>query len=152
MDVCVCVCVYNLIPFAATWMDLEIIIVSKVSQKEKDKYHMILLICGISNVTWMNLPTKWKQTHRHREDLRLPREKGWERWMVGVSRCKVTQSCQTLCDPVDCSLPGSSVREIFQARVLEWVAISFSRGSSWLRDWTRISCIADRCFTIWATR
>ena len=42
----------------------------------------------------------------------------------------VTQSCPTLCDPMDCSSPGSSVREIFQARILEWVAISFSRGSS----------------------
>ena len=50
--------------------------------------------------------------------------------MVGVSRHKVIQSCPTLCDPVDCSLPGSSVHEIFQARVLEWVATAFSRGSS----------------------
>ena len=46
----------------------------------------------------------------------------------------VAQSCPTLCDPMDCSLPGSSVHGIFQARVLEWVAISFSRGSSWPRD------------------
>ena len=44
---------------------------------------------------------------------------------------EVTQSCLILCDPMDCSLPGSSVHGIFQARVLEWVAISFSRGSSW---------------------
>ena len=43
----------------------------------------------------------------------------------------VTQSCPTLCDPMDCSLPGSFVRGIFQARILEWIAISFSRGSSW---------------------
>ena len=42
----------------------------------------------------------------------------------------VAQSCPTLCDPMDCSLPGPSVHEIFQARILEWVAISFSRGSS----------------------
>ena len=46
------------------------------------------------------------------------------------SECEVTQSCSMLCDPMDCSLPGSSVCGIFQARVLEWVAISFSRGSS----------------------
>ena len=45
-----------------------------------------------------------------------------------------------------------SVHEIFQARVLEWVAISFSRGSSWPTDRTHISCIAGRCFTLWATR
>ena len=43
---------------------------------------------------------------------------------------EVTQLCLTLCDPTDCSLPGSSVHGIFQARVLEWVAISFSKGSS----------------------
>ena len=46
----------------------------------------------------------------------------------------VTQSCPTLCDPMDCSLPGSSVPGIFQARILEWVALPFSRGSSQPRD------------------
>ena len=48
----------------------------------------------------------------------------------------VTQSCLTLCYPMDCSPPGSSVPGILQARILEWVAISFSRGSSWPKDWT----------------
>ena len=52
-----------------------------------------------------------------------------------------------LCDPMDCSLPGSSLHGIFQARILKWVAISFSRGSSWSRDGTRISCIGGRFFT-----
>ena len=65
---------------------------------------------------------------------------------------EVTQSCLTLCDLMDCSLPGSSVLGIFQARVLEWVAIAFSRGSSWPRDWTQVSCIAGKRFTVWATR
>ena len=65
---------------------------------------------------------------------------------------EVAQSCPTLCDPRDCSLPGSSIHGIFQARVLEWVAISFSRRSSWPRDWTQVSCVAGRCFTFWATR
>ena len=55
--------------------------------------------------------------------------------------CLVAQSCLTLCDPMDCSPPGSSVRGIFQASILEWVAISFSRGSSSLRDLTQVSCI-----------
>ena len=64
----------------------------------------------------------------------------------------VTQLYLTPCEPIDCSLPGSSVHGIVQARVLEWVAISFSRGSSWPRDWTWVSRIVDRCFTIWATR
>ena len=65
---------------------------------------------------------------------------------------EVSQSCQTLCNPMDCSLSGSSVYGIFQARVLEWIAISFSRGSSRPRNQTQVSCIAGRCFTIWATR
>ena len=64
----------------------------------------------------------------------------------------VAQSCPTLGDCMDCSLPGSSVRGVFQARVLEWVAISFSIGSSQPRDRTWISHIVGRRFTIWATR
>ena len=63
----------------------------------------------------------------------------------------VTQSCPTLCDPTDCSPPGSSVHGILQARVLEWIAVPFFRGSSWPRDWTWISWVAGRFFTIWAT-
>ena len=53
---------------------------------------------------------------------------------------------------MDCSLPGSSVRGISQARILEWVAIPFSRGSSWPRDWTQVSGIAGGFFAIWATK
>ena len=66
--------------------------------------------------------------------------------------CEVIQSCPTLCNPMDCSPPGSSLHGILQARVLEWIAISFSRGSSWPRDQTQVSCIAGRRFTLWATR
>ena len=62
----------------------------------------------------------------------------------------VAQSCLTLSNPMDCSLPGSSVLVISQARVLEWVAISFSRGSSWPRDLTQVSCIAGGLCTNWA--
>ena len=68
------------------------------------------------------------------------------------SESEVTQSCPTLCDPVDCSLPGSSVHGILQARILEWVAISFSRGSSRPRDRTPVSHIGGRRFNLWATR
>ena len=64
----------------------------------------------------------------------------------------VAQSCLTLFDPMDCSLLGSSVHGILQARILEWVAIPFSRGSSRSRYRTQVSCIAGRFFTIWATR
>ena len=61
---------------------------------------------------------------------------------------EVTQLCLTLCDPMDCSLLGSSIYGIFQAWVLEWGAISFSRGSSQPRDRTRVSHIAGRHFTL----
>ena len=72
----------------------------------------------------------------------------------GVCVCCVShaQSCPTLCYSLDYSLPGSSVRGIFQARILEWVAISFCRRCSWSRDWTQVSHIVDTCFTVWATR
>ena len=53
--------------FAATWMDLEMIILSKVNYKEKDKYHMLLLKCGIQNMTQMNSSTKQKQAQKHPE-------------------------------------------------------------------------------------
>ena len=62
---------------------------------------------------------------------------------------KLLRSCLTLCNPMDCSLPDSSVHGILQARILEWVAISSSRGSSWPRDWTCISyvsCIGRQIF------
>ena len=72
------------------------------------------------------------------------------RWyLIIVLICKVKwsrQSCPTLCDPMDCSLPGSSVHGIFQARTLEWVSISFSGGSSQPRDRTQVSCIVGRHF------
>ena len=54
--------------------------------------------------------------------------------------CLVGKSCPTYCNPMNCSLPGSSVHGTFQAEILEWVVISFSRGSPWPRDWTCISC------------
>ena len=65
---------------------------------------------------------------------------------------EVAQSCPTLSDPTDCSPPGSSVHGIFQAIVLEWIAISFSRGSSQPRDRNWVSRIVDRRFTVWAAR
>ena len=61
----------------------------------------------------------------------------------------VAQSCPALCDPMDCSPPDSSVHGFFQARILEWVSISFSRGSSQLRDGSCISCLANGFFTTW---
>ena len=68
------------------------------------------------------------------------------------SESEIIQSCPTLCDTVDNSPPGSSVHGILPARILEWVAISVSRGSSGPRDRTQVSRIADRRFNLWATR
>ena len=79
-------------------------------------------------------------------------QKGKPRWSKGVGLiqghpsgyhcCLATKSCPTLCNPMDCSPPDSSVHGILQARKLEWVAISFSTGSSWPRDWTCVSCVS----------
>ena len=62
--------------------------------------------------------------------------------------CLVTQSCLTLCIPMDCSPPGSSVHRILQARILEWVARPSPRGSSQPRDWTQVSHIEGGFFTV----
>ena len=72
---------------------------------------------------------------------------GWQK-----KESEVAQLHLTLCDPVDCSPPGFSVHGILQARILEWVATSFFRGSSQPRDWTQVSHIVGRCFSLWATR
>ena len=72
--------------------------------------------------------------------------------MVSRRGGDVAQSRPTLCDPMDCSPPGSSIHGIFQARVLEWVVISFSRGSSQRRDRTQVSRITGRRFPVPATR
>ena len=77
------------------------------------------------------------------------------RFFLSLSKWKkalIAQSCWTLWDPMDCSPPCSSVYGILQARILEWNVIPFSRGCSWPRDWTQVSCIADRFFTNWASR
>ena len=77
---------------------------------------------------------------------------GWsyepDMWQWLQHCCLIAQWCPTFCDPMDCIPPGSSVHGISQARVLEWVAISFSRGSSQCRDQTWISHITGRFFTI----
>ena len=86
-----------------------------------------------------------------KQDVGPPLETTWVA-QIHWNEMKVIQSCPTLCDPMDCSLPASSVHEILQARILEWVAIPFSRVSSPPRGKTQVSCIAGNFFTIWATR
>ena len=81
----------------------------------------------------------------------------WNIFFISSSKicacpCSVVQPCLTLCNPTDCSPTGSSVHGILQARILEWVAISSSRGSSQSRDQTRVSRIAGRHYNLWAIR
>ena len=80
-------------PFAAPRIDLEITILSEVSQKGNDKYNMISLTCGIQNTAQMNTFIKQKQTHRHREQTcGWPRWRaggGGKDWKLGISRCKL---------------------------------------------------------------
>ena len=64
----------------------------------------------------------------------------------------VAQSCPILCNPMNYSPPDCSVHGVIQARMLQWVAIPFSRGSSWPGGGTQVSRVAGRFFTIWATR
>ena len=71
---------------------------------------------------------------------------------VKWSEVKIAQLCPTLCDLMDCSLPGFSVHGILQARILEWVAVPFSRESSQPRNQTQVSRIAGGFFTNWTIR
>ena len=89
----------KLLSSATKWMNLEGIMLSKISQREKD--------------TWYHL-----------------HEESWKKEVKCTKECgsEVFQSCPTLFDPMGCSLPGSSIHGIFQAKILEWVDISFSRG------------------------
>ena len=87
---------------------------------------------------WQFLREPWK-TKRHI-------------YRVEIDILLIAQSCPILHKPMDCNPTGSSVHRILQIRILEWGAIPFSRESSWPRDRTRVSCIAGRFFTIWATR
>ena len=72
--------------------------------------------------------------------------------MTNLKWSEVAQSCPTLCDPMDCGPLGSSIPRILQARILEWVTIPFSRGSSQPKDWTQVSFITGKFFTIWTTK
>ena len=113
---------------------------------------LVLWYTGLGcRATWVvRLDISWRR-QAHCRVLEEPRGRGWvqEGWKVsGIYRCcSGAHLHPTLWDPMDCSPPGSSVHGILQARILEWVAISSSRGSSWPRDWTYVSCIESRFLT-----
>ena len=88
---------------------------------------------------WVPLLSTWNHHICH----------GLWKWKVKVL---ITQWCPILFNLRDCRLPGSSVHGILQVRILEWVAIPFSRGSSQPKNRTQVSCMTSRFFTIWATR
>ena len=109
----------------------------------------------------VNLFTKQKQAYSLKTNTimngemsqsRINQKLGMNTHTEEVKWSEVALSCPILCDPMDCSPPGSSVHGIFQARILEWVAIFFSRVSSWPRDGTQVFRIAGRRFTVWAIR
>ena len=84
----------------------------------------------------------WIQTPNRFSCVVVFKGKSWPANLFRFMLAKLLQSCLTLCDPMDHSLPGSSVHGILQGRILEWVAISSSRAYSWSRDQTHVSCIS----------
>ena len=123
-----------------------------LSQAENAAWNILFLLRGETHEI---LPPLWNNSWLH---LKRGLYSWWEStgcWpQIAKVKVKseVAQSRPTLCDPRDWSLSGSSVHGIFQARVLEWIAISFYRGSSRPRNPSWVSCIAGRRFTVWATR
>ena len=111
---------------------------------------VLIFSCVFSFTTWSSSPSLCS-SYTDRMQSADARSIHWEPHWKEV-KVLVAQSCPTLCDPMHCSPPGSSVHGIFQVRILEWVAISFSRGSSWPKNWTRLTHIAGRCFTLWTIR
>ena len=99
---------------------------------------------GISKYLWFDQTgiIVWKDTVTGKSNI--GRDSGPTRvpWYVKV-KVLVSQLCPTFWDPMDYTLSGFSVHGTLQARILEWVAIPFSKGSSWPKDWTCVSCIAD---------
>ena len=113
---------------------------------------LLLLLRHFSRV-WLCVTPKMA-AHQAPPSLGFSRQEHWSGlpFPPPMHESEVAQLCPTLRDPMDSSLPGSSVHGILQAIVLEWIAIPFSRGSSWPGDRTQVSHIVDRRFTIWATR
>lgn len=106
--------------------------------------------CPVINHNWTEYEKECVYTHTracvhtqtHTQSIQLHSER------ESASRL----SCLSLCNLMDCSPPGSPVHGILQARILEWITIPFSRVSSWPRNWTQVSCITGRFFTVWATK
>ena len=115
-------------------MKIATILIISVNHLNKE-WLIILAVSLLENNSWFK-----------KNLIRIHPNKPDSPW--SVSRSVMSNSCVFM----DCSPPGSSAHGIFQTRILEWVVLSFSKGSSQSRDPTEVSCIAGRFFTIWATR
>ena len=102
--------------------------------------------------TCVSFPSGFLSVYAQQWDCWIIRKFYFQFLFLKLTEVLVSQLCLTLCNSMDCSLPGSSVHGILQARILEWVAIPFSRGSSQPRDGPWVSYTVGRFFTIWATR
>ena len=121
--------------FESCWLFYECLTVSK-ELRERESFYLLFMIRGLFDSDSF-IYSYIKCLHKA--------------FFVSWKKSEVTQLCLTLCDPMDCSLPGSSIPGILQAGILEWVAISFSKRSSQPSDQTQVSHIAGRSFTIWTT-
>ena len=115
---------------------------SSVSEGSETGSLRPIIILAFYDITYRGHPQKASHSPQHR------RFTGPETGRHLSQKLLLTQSCLSLCNPMDCSPPGSSVHRILQARILEWAAMPSSRESSQLRDRMQVSCIAGRFFTI----
>ena len=114
----------------------------------------LVVLSALHLNTWQSKPSYIKKLEKFRIKIydSIYLYIFWVQMYVRLCVCLlVAQLCPTLCHPMDCSPPSSSVQGILQAWILEWVAISLSRGSSQPRDHSWVSCFAGGCFTAWAT-
>ena len=127
------------VPFAETCRDIETVIQNTV-KSEKQVSYVHVYMWNLEKWYW------WAFLQSRKRDPDMKRACGHQGGLGGwnshlhTTVAVYTQSCLTLWDPMDCSWPDSSVHEILQARILEWAAMSFSRGSPWPRDRTCVSC------------
>ena len=113
-------------------MDCRVHRVAKTQIKQQLSFHFTnKLTYKLETALWISKTSLW-----------LPLEKCWGRDTLGAWDKPTRLSCLTLCDSMDCGPTGPSIHGIFQVRILEWVAISCPRGSSWPRGWTCFSCVS----------
>ena len=124
-------------PFAETWMDLKAVTQSGESQKEQIS-HINTYMWNLGKwFQWTYLQSRNRNADIENKHMHAKGgEGGWDElgdwnWHIYTQFSSVTQSCLTLCDPIDGSPPGSPIPGILQARTLEWVAISFSNAWNW---------------------